>query len=388
MSLVDYCVDSRQRRVIELSERGWRAVDIAEELGMFATNVRRSIRRVRARAAEKGYDPEHGLNRSLPDGFTLSGFADMRTNEEGKPIWYKASRDKERQRELLEQAIETFSAEMPRQSPIEKPTDNYQDMIAVIPFADLHVGMYAWASESGQSFDLSLAKRDMYAAVDYLLGCSPPARRGVLLNLGDLFHTTNQEGTTKRSGHVLDMAGRFPQMVETGVDIIRYMIMRMLEVFETVDVVMTPGNHDEELAKVLSVMLRHVYENEPRLTIHRNESQRCYIEDGAFLMGAVHGHETKESDLMSIMAAEMPEAWGRSRCRRFFHGHTHHDSEVEYRGGKVFRVRKLSPSDAYERGHGYLSGNDLKLIIYNRNRNTEQSRFTCGLDVVRSLSEY
>lgn len=383
LDLSQHCWDDRQRRIVELSDSGYSSRQIAKELGMEDTNVRRSLRRVRARAAEKGDDPQHGLNRPLPDGFTLSGFADMRTNEEGKPIWYKGTRDKERQRELLEEAMQAFSIEIPRQPPIEKPTDNYQDMIAVIPFADLHVGMYCWARESGQAFDLSLAKHDMYSAVDYLLGCSPPARRGVLLNLGDLFHSTNQEGTTKKGGHVLDMDGRFPQMVETGVDIIRYMIMRMLEVYETVDVVTTPGNHDEELAKVLAIMLRHVYENEPRLRIHRNESQRCYIEDGAFLMGAVHGHQTKEADLMAIMAAEMPEAWGRSKCRRFFHGHTHHDSEVEYRGGKVFRVRKLSPGDAYERGLGYLSGNDLKLIIYNRNRNTEQSRFTCGLDVVR-----
>ena len=386
MSLIDYCDNLRQREVVDLYEQGYSSRQIADKLNSNdSSHIRRSIRRAKARATQHGDRPEHNMTHPLPEPHKLKRHSVNYVDGAIKQEWVISEPDKERQLELMREALEALADDAPRQTPIEKPTENHQDLIAVIPLADLHVAMYAWARECGDDFNLAIAERDAQGAVDYLLGCSPKARRGVLMNLGDFFHSTNQEGTTKKSGNVLDIDGRFPKMIDVGVRIVRHIITKMLKIYEIVDVVTTPANHDEELAKVLAILLRNVYENEPRITIHDNAAQRCYIEDGTVLLGAVHGHQTKDADLLPIMATEMPEAWGRTKCRVFFRGHHHHDSEVEYRGGKVFQVRKLSPGDAYEVGHGYLSGNDLKLIVYNRTRETEQSRFTCGLDVVRRM---
>ena len=383
MALIDYALTEHQEEVARLYDDGMSSYAIGDQLGKDPGSVRRTIRRMEARAAQKGDDPEHGLNRAVPDGYKLKGFSDMRTNEEGKPIWYKVDQDKERQIELLREACQAIVSDVPPIPPVAPPKDTNDKLIAVIPVADPHIGAYAWAREAGDDFDLEIAERDLCAAIDYLISKAPSAARGVLANLGDWFHATNNEGTTSKSGNVLDMDGRFPKMSEVGVRIKRYMIGRMLEKFGHVDVIVTPGNHDDEMAKMMRVLLLVAYENESRVTIHDNSAQRCYIEFGKFLMGAVHGHQTKDADLPGIMATEVPEAWGRTRCRVFYRGHHHHDSEVEYRGCKVQQVRKLTPADAYETGHGYLSGNDLKLQVFHADRETEQTRITCGLDVAR-----
>jgi hypothetical protein len=100
------------------------------------------------------------------------------------------------------------------------------------------------------------------------------------------------------------------------------------------------------------------------------------------MVGAIHGHKTKDAELLQIMATEEPEAWGRTQHRVYFRGHHHHDSRVEYNGGIVEQVRTLSAPDAFAVGRGYLSGRDLKCIVMHEEFG-EQDRHTCGIDVAR-----
>jgi len=171
-------------------------------------------------------------------------------------------------------------------------------------------------------------------------------------------------------------------MFEVGLSVLEYAITRMLEKHRHVDLVNIPGNHDESLALVLPALFRRLYADEPRITVRDNEPQRVYLEHGKCLIGNIHGHKTKDSELLQIMATEMPEAWGRTRHRYYFRGHHHHDNRVEYNGGVVEQVRTLSAADAYAVGHGYLSRRDLKCIVMHADEG-EQSRFTCGIDVAR-----
>lgn len=389
-SKVEYCISEFQKRIYTLygicksncNETARKAAPLFPEKNITAKCVSQVVCRIDKYAGARGVSAEHNLRRPAPEGFTMSGFSDMRENELGKPIWYKFSADKERQHEMMVEAIESLCKEIRPLPPIDAPTETLDELMSVYPMGDPHFGMYSWAAETGEDFDLKIAEHDLYAAVDYLVDRSPASRRGILVNLGDFFHAENMEGITTRSGHILDMDTRFDRMIDVGVTALRRCIDRMLAKHEQVEMVNAPGNHDETLAKCLNVMFRNLYANEPRVTVISGPPERTYIRHGKVLIGVVHGHKTKDHELVGIMATEKPQDWGETKHRYFYRGHHHHDKVIEYNGGKVEQFRTLAAKDAYAAGNGYLSGRDMKCIVHHRDYG-EQSRFTCGIDVLR-----
>ena len=385
--LLEYCVSEAEKTYLDAVLQAGSVQAASRALETNRNNVRQAVERVRLRAAKMGYAPEAHLVRPTTAPFVVKGTSTL-YGEDGTPRlqWVKTSLDKEAQLEIMKQAVEAICDDVLPVRAIPAPADVNEQLISIYPWGDPHVGMYAWADEVGENFDLSIAEADMCNAVDYLVERSPASRRGVLINLGDFFHYTNMMGTTERSGHILDRDSRTAKMIDVGVRIIRRCIERMREKHEIVELVNAPGNHDEVFAHFLNVMFRALYENEPRVVIHDTPTTRHYLTHGKCLIGVVHGHQTKDRDLPGIMATERPEEWGKTKHRVFFRGHHHHDNRVEYNGCIVEQMRTLAPGDAYAAGGGYLSGRDMKCIVMHSDFG-EQMRLTCGIDVLRREHE-
>jgi len=382
--LLDYCVSDQERTYLSATIEHGAMNAAAKVLGVNSGTIRQAVDRVRYRAAKMGYAPDADMTKPTTGPFVVKGTSTL-YDEEGKPKiqWVKTALDKEAQLEIMRQAVEAICADVKPTKAIPPPPDVNGQLLSVYPWGDPHVGMYAWADEVGENFDLAIAEADMCNAVDYLVERSPPSKRGVLINLGDFFHYTNMSGSTERSGHILDRDSRTAKMIDVGVRILKRCIERMREKHEVVEVINAPGNHDETFAHFLNVMFRTLYENEPRVVIHDAPTTRHYLRHGKCLIGVVHGHQTKDRDLPGIMAAERPEDWGQTRHRVFFRGHHHHDNRVEYTGPCfVEMVRTLAPGDSYAVGGGYLSGRDMKCIVMHEEYG-EQMRLTCGIDVLR-----
>ena len=323
---------------------------------------------------------------ALPEGQRVKGLSTL-YDTDGKKVleWVKTTEDQERQQEILRESLAEMAASLPRITP--KPADKkYPDeLMSVIPFGDPHFGMYAWAEEVGNDFDLDIAKRDLCAAVQYLVSQSPTSQRCVIVNLGDFFHADNLEGKTAKHGNVLDMDTRLPKVIRVGVSAMRQCIETALTRHKTVEVINAIGNHDEVLSMALSIMLANVYEDEPRVIVHDAPTRRHYIRHGKVLLGITHGDRTKDSQLPGIMATERAEDWGQTRHRYFYRGHHHHDTRMEYNGCMVEQFRTLAPGDAYAVGGGWLSGRDMKLIVHHKEYG-EVARTTCSIDMLRAVA--
>jgi len=381
-----------------LTEAQQAALDAVEEHGSIRAaakatgrdkrNLQRAVKRAKAAQARQGWSPEHDMVKTCPDGYTVKGTSTLyTTGKDGSTKlaaqWVKTNQDHQRQLEIIQQQVEAWTETAKGCiEPVKPPAAASADLMTVYPMGDPHLGLYCWAAEVGENFDLHIAERDLCAAVDFLVEQSPPSERGVLINLGDFFHADNMAGVTARSGHHLDMDGRLQKMMDVGVRTLRRCIHRMLEKHQCVEIINAPGNHDEVLARALNVLFRNVYENEPRITVHDAPTMRHYIRHGKCLIGVVHGHQTKDPDLPGIMATEKAEEWGQTKHRYFFRGHHHHDSRKEYNGCIVEQFRTLAPGDAYAVGSGYLSGRDMKAIVMHSEYG-ERARFTCGIDVLR-----
>lgn len=292
-----------------------------------------------------------------------------------KGQWIKTRAKEETPAEMLARlSAETLAAIAPRSWAVPAPTaPSSDDLLAVYPLGDPHVGLLAWAPESGADFDLATCETLMVGAMRDLVLRGPRARRALVINLGDFLHYDNANARTTKGEHSLDTDSRAPKVLAVGLRIMVALIDAALEHHDEVEVDCRIGNHDAHTSLMLSLALAAHYRTEPRVTIPATVSHRAYHEHGAVLIGTTHGDRAHGEDLAGIMAAEQPEAWGRTRHRYWLCGHVHHTRRQEYRGVIVEAFRTLAARDSWHAAQGYVSGRDMHRIVYHR-RHGEVSR--------------
>lgn len=359
--------------------------DAAERIGLTTDQINARIRQVERRAAKRGWSPQHDNVRPVPPGYHLRGTSTLyRGDGSVAGQWVKTQIDKDHRLELLLEAIKA-AAEPLRggYTPQDRElADCHEDLLVVYPMGDPHVGMYAWAEEAGEDFDLEIAECDLLEAVDYLVSQVPPAKRAIVINVGDYFHADNMLNRTARSGHALDVDSRYAKVLRTGIRILRRIVEKALSRHEFVELVNVPGNHDDHSAIVLSQCLSLFYENDPRVRVRTEPVAYYYTRFGRNLIGATHGDKTKMSDLPSIMAFDRPEDWGQTDHRYWYTGHVHHESKKEYRGCMIESFRTLAARDAYHQSAGYRAGRDMKADVLHREWG-RKSRVEVGILEIR-----
>lgn len=297
-----------------------------------------------------------------------------------KQQWIKTKEVRETQEELLVRLLEELPKRVPvRQQVARLPKgSSRQDLVAVYPLGDPHIGMLAWHGEGGADFDLSIAEDLMVAAMRDLVLRGPRCAQALVLNCGDFFHYDNHSQHTAKGDHTLDVDGRAPKVLAVGLRIMHTLIDVALQHHDTVIVDNRIGNHDTHTSLMMSIALASHYRNEPRVTIAPTTTHRAYFEFGKVMIGTTHGDRAKGPDLESLMAAEKPEMWGRTKYRYILCGHVHHSQVKEYRGCIVESFRTLAPGDSWHKASGYHSGRDMRRIVYSREHG-EVSRETVNV---------
>lgn len=305
------------------------------------------------------------MTKTVPEGYHVKGvstYYDKHGNVRGQ--WVKSQKDQEHQIALLLDAVQEISEPFRGQSKkVRAPHKTQKDLMTVYPMGDPHLGMYAWAAETGNDFDLNIAEAHLVAAVDRLVSLAPASDTAVVLNLGDFFHSDSSDNQTRRSGNPLDVDTRWAKVLAVGIRTMRRCIDKALEKHKKVTVINEIGNHDDHSAIVLSLCLDQYYENNPRVTIDTSPSHFHWIRFGACLIGVTHGDNTKPAELPGIMAADRPKDWGATRYRYWYTGHVHHDSLKEFPGCVVETFRTLAPRDAWHHMNGYRAGRDMKCDV-------------------------
>jgi hypothetical protein len=305
----------------------------------------------------------------LPASHRIKGISTY-VDAEGRVVgqWIKTAQRTESEQELLARiSAQVLRDVEPRSWPITAPSAALDtDLLAVYPLGDPHVGLLAWAPETGADFNLGIAEDALTLAMRDLVLRGPRAERALIVNLGDFFHYDNASGRTTKGEHSLDTDSRAPKVLAVGLRIMVALVDAALEHHARVEVDCRIGNHDAHTSLMLSLALAAYYRHEPRAHIPPTLSHRAYHEHGACLIGTTHGDRAHGEDLASIMAAEQPEAWGRTRHRYWLCGHVHHTRRQEYRGVIVESFRTLAARDSWHAAQGYVSGRDMHRIVYHR----------------------
>lgn len=340
----------------------------AKELRLNPSCIDAAMKSIRKNAAKRGHAPENDMTKEAPEGFSVAGTSTMYDADgEIKLQWVKTKQEQEQILELALGAVRESFSDM-RIPKIPKPkkiaTD---DLLSVYPMGDPHIGMYAWAAESGDDFDVKIAERNLVTATERLVECAPASKRALIVNVGDFYHSDTMDNRTARSGHALDVDTRWANVLYVGVRAMRACIEATLRKHEQVHVINEIGNHDDHTAQVLTLALSMAYENNPRVTFDTGPGRFHYYRFGEVLIGVTHGDTVKPEKLGGVMATDMAKDWGETVRRYWYTGHIHTRNVFELPGCEVESFRTLAAKDAWTASRGYRSGRDMYCIVIHRN---------------------
>lgn len=359
----------------------------AVKLGVEPRVLRADLDDIVRAAAKRGVSPVDDKDGTAPIGYHVKGKSTLYGADGSVAMtWVKTQADKDTQVAELLDAVRAGLSDLPQSAPIPlKRSPMSERYLSVYPMGDPHIGMLAWPAETGNAFDLQIAERNLFAAVDRLVYLAPRTKEALILNLGDFFHADGKAGTTT-AGTRVDVDGRWPKVLATGIKLMRRVIDRALQKHEHVTVINEIGNHDDHTSIVLSIALAQFYEHEPRVTIDTSPQSYHWYRFGKVLIGSHHGNKAPPQRLKDVMTVDRAKDWGETTHRYFYIGHVHHDRLVELAGVTIESFRTLAGKDEWHASQGYRSGRDMKLIIIDKDHG-EVDRHTVGISLINELLE-
>lgn len=340
----------------------------ARALGVNISQISTSISSVRAKAAAKGYSPEHDMTRSVPDPFVTKGVSTY-YNKDGQVTgqWVKSRIDDQKWLEAQMSALRAMQAEIPRATPVPyKVKASIDELATVYTITDAHVGMLAWRVEAGEDWDLKIAEETLVGCFAAMIDAAPPAKVGFLNQLGDFLHQDGLQAVTPTSGHNLDSDGRFPKIIEVAIRVLRRVIGLMLNKHEQVIVGIFEGNHDIVSSIWLRELFKALYDREDRVRVMADVLPYSVFQHGKTMIAFHHGHLAKNAQLPLLMASQFPEVWGRTKKRYVHVGHRHHIDIKEHNGIVVHQHPTLAARDAYAARGGWVAERQVSAITYHK----------------------
>jgi hypothetical protein len=366
--LKQWCTPKQAAQIDALNEYGSNR-KAAEALGIHQRNIYQTLKSVKQKAATAGYSPDHDMTHEVPSPYVVKGTSTLYGEDGEKKLqWVKTSLDRERFEAVLKEYVEWLATDARGMAPIvPAPASVNADLLSVYAIGDPHFGMFSWAAETGEDFDLKEAERITGRAIDRLVTCSPESERSLILELGDLLHADNSTNVTPAHHNALDVDTRFAKIMQVALRALKHAVSRALEKHKHVEVWIIGGNHDPHSSFAIAMCLASYYENEPRVKIDLSPSKFRYMKFGKVLIGSHHGDGLKMENLQGIMAHDREEDWSSTKYRYWYLGDIHHLTRKEFPGVVVETFRTLAARDAYHAGKGYRSGRDMQLIVHNRN---------------------
>lgn len=362
-NLYDYGTDRQKQVLRALDEHGSEA-KAAKALGCTKSLIGNTHQAVKKKAARAGYAPGHFENGTAP-GYLMGKVTVQRGADGGvERTWERQSPEAAAQVEAVKAAAEALAAEMPRLPALAAPAHSDDDLATVYTLTDSHVGALAWREEGGADWDLKIAEQVLVGCFERMVAASPPARLGVVAQLGDFLHADGMMPVTPTSGHILDADGRFSKVVQVAVRVLRRVVDLALQKHERIVVLMAEGNHDLSSSIWLRTMFAALYENEPRIHVISSPLPYYAVQHGQTMLCWHHGHLKKNQDLPLLFAAQFPQMWGATTKRYAHCGHRHHAEEKEHSGMLVVQHPTLAARDAYAARGGWHAERQATAITY------------------------
>ena len=348
-------------------EAGKTLRQIAQEYGM---NIR-TVEQRSSRLAKRGeFHGNKHVRVHVPEGFQVKGTSTMIRADGSEVVrWVKTDQDKEKLAAMMDAAIEAFCDELPRAAaqPILGEPHYDENLLALYPVFDLHIGAMAHKHECGENYSTDISEKVLKNFFDYSVGVSPKAKKAVLLIGGDFLHSDGLDAVTPASGHVLDQDSRYAKLVHVAIRSVRRAVALMLDKHEEVEIQIIEGNHDQAGMIWLRAAMAAYFEDEVRVTVDTSPMILHRTKWGKTLLGYTHGHTMKKADTrLAAMATDFREEFGTSKYIYTHSGHWHHQTITEGTLGIDEVHGQLGAKDAYAARGGWRSYRQAAVIVYSK----------------------
>lgn len=377
---------ARQAEIVDAVEFHKSATKAAVALGCSRGTITNTMTRVRAASSAKGFAPGHWENGAAP-GY-LIGKVTVHRKGDGTVLqtWERQHPDAA----FLDAVREAVEAGFGREritplSVAPKMPGRDRDVIPWVEIGDGHLGMLAHEAETGANYDLKIAERELCAGIATLIDEGGEHERGVINDLGDFTHYENFKQETEASGHRLDGDGRFPRMIEVYVRVMRFIVEKALEKWDTVDVIINQGNHSRTNDIWMAVALKLAYGHTGRVNVLNNHSPFIGYRMGNTFVMTHHGDKCPPQRLADVMATDFAKDWGETTFRYVDTGHVHHGKRsLEHAGVQLESFNTLAPRDKWANDNGYRSRQCITLIDRSRTYG-EIGRRTLPIERIRDI---
>ena len=224
---------------------------------------------------------------------------------------------------------------------------------------DLQIGRLVAAEDAGQdvSPELQIEKAD--AVVDRLIGYAKNFEvTRCLFPVGNDFFDTNTAEMFTAHGTPQQDDVRWKRTYKLGCDFVVRTTEKLMQL-APVDLLVIPGNHDEDKIWHLGEYVDAWFHNAEQVRVDNRPMKRKYYGWGLNLIGLTHGYFEKIAKLDSLMAYEVPQMWSAAKNREWHLGDKHHKVDMvmkteEKENGVVIRIlRSLAAPSVWEFDKGF-----------------------------------
>jgi len=370
--LLELCKTLEQSKIVRSYLKNKRSITkTAQELKVTYDVVRSVLYRLKRRYRLKNLgDNEIGVK-------STSTLYDSEGNIINK--WVKKDNVNTNLKEIVDKFIEEYSVDLPKYKETQKTKNNkYENMLAIYPIVDIHIGMLSIIEETGTEWNIDVADKIVRDCVTKLIDRSPACSECLICNLGDYFHVDNMFNRTPTNGNFLDVDGRYAKIMNVGIKLMRYLIEYSVLKHKHITVVNCIGNHDLCGSLWLSAALENIYEKSKAITVINSCMPRQYYKYGNTLIGMTHGMDCLPKDLPLIMATEKNEDWGITKFHYWFTGHIHQEKVTEFPGCKVESFKTIAGKDAWTNSKGFLSKRGMCCVMVDP-QNGEIERYNINI---------
>ena len=255
----------------------------------------------------------------------------------------------------IEELISNYSPSYPQ---IDYPKREDGHLLIINP-ADVHIGKFADSLETGEDYNIEIAKERVREGVKGILRNAEgyPIEKILFCIGNDILHTDNVGGSTTK-GTPQNTDGKwfkhFTEALELYVEIVEMLIQ-----IAPVDCVHSMSNHDYMSGFHLAHALKSWYRNTEAVNVDAEPKHRKYYSWKNSLIGLTHGDGAKLNNLPLHMAQEEPIMWANTKYRYWYLHHLHHKQRYKFMssfdniGVTVEFLRSPSGTDSWHYQKGY-----------------------------------
>jgi len=262
-------------------------------------------------------------------------------------------------KEELLSAIEDLSSyKATKPKPLKS---NFTKNLLEISIPDYHFGKITGISLEEQKEIFISAILDIY----YKANTNDEVERIILPIGNDFFNSEATLTTTK--GTAQQNNSTFYDMFTTGWTAV-VAVVDFLSEMKPVDIVVVPGNHDENATIMLGEVLKAYYTRNEMVTVANDSEYIKYYVFGNNLLMYTHGDKGKHKDYPLRMAVDKPVEFAKCPYRFIRLGHYHKTMSDETMGIETEVLPSLTGSDDWHRKHNFISKPKITATLFSKKR--------------------